>query len=218
MTKIHKHAYRLLLNTATLLTLYNGILYFASVNDFFFYTSIVASILLYFYLVYSFRNPEIEIINDELSIYSPANATIIGIEEVHDSEFFKHRRMKISLLISPFDIQINRIPISGAIIYSNYSEGNYLFTLRKKELFNIEKSTTVLQTSDNKTIMISQIGGYLAGRVHIFADEGMQLKQGDELGFVKFGSKIEVYLPLEASIKVQLNQKVNACSTVLARF
>ena len=215
--RIHNAGKRFLLNTATLLTLINGILYFASATEFVFYSIVILSVLLFGFLVYFFRNPVREVFPDEHFIYSPADGKVVGIGEIHEAEYFNDRRIKVTISMSLLDIHINRYPIGGIVKYYRYKDNNYLNSWSPTSSTHSERSSVVLQSNLGKEIMINQSSGY--GRTVVcFAREGSLVQQGEELGVIKFGNIIEIILPLDAAIKVEMGQKLVANSSVIAKF
>jgi phosphatidylserine decarboxylase len=140
------------------------------------------------------------------------------IEEVEETEYFKDRRIQVSVFMSPFNVHVNRNPISGVVKYFKYHKGLYLVAYHPKSSTENERSTIVLENRSGQAILFRQIAGMLAKRLVYYLTEGQQVKQGAEMGFIKFGSRVDVFLPLNADVKVQLNEKVKGGVSVLAEL
>lgn len=218
MVSIHPQGKRLLFNMLTWLVLFNLILYFLSVPNLILIFTTIASIGFYSFLIFFFRNPERKPFPDENNVYSPADGKIVIIEEIHETDFFNKRMMKISVFMSPMDVHVNRVPFSGIVTESRYYEGDYLVAWHPKSSTHNERHSTVIEKPNGIKILITQIAGAVARRVVCFAQPGMQVKQGDELGIIKFGSRVDIVLPMDTTIKVQLGEMVKAGITVIARF
>jgi phosphatidylserine decarboxylase len=139
------------------------------------------------------------------------------IEEVVDEEYFKDKRIQVSIFMSPANVHVNRNPMSGEVLYSHYHKGKYLVAWHPKSSTENERHSVVLQNSYG-SILVKQIAGALAKRIVNYLSVGQQVKQGDELGFIKFGSRVDVLLPPNATVKVKLNQVVKGGVTVLAEL
>ncbi len=164
-----------------------------------------------------FRNPVRYIPEyDDTLIYAPADGKIVVIEEVEETEFFKDRRKMISIFMNPLNVHCNRYPISGKVIYSQYHPGKYLVAWHPKASTDNERHTLVIESPDRTQILLRQIAGALAKRIVCYAKVGDTFKQGEDLGFIKFGSRVDVYLPLDSNVKVEMNQKVSGNVNVIA--
>ena len=165
-----------------------------------------------------FRNPKRVSVEDETTVVSPVDGKVVVIEEVHDKEYFDGKRMMISVFMSPINVHATRYPVAGKIAYSKYHPGKYLVAWHPKASEENERTTVVIDHNNGKKVMYRQIAGALAKRIMNYAKEGDTVKQGFESGFIKFGSRVDVYLPTDAKIEVELNQKVKGASSILARF
>ena len=175
--------------------------------------------LIFFILVIRFfRNP-IRIINvGQDHILSAGDGKIVAIEEVEEKEYFHDRRIQVSVFMSPLTVHVNWYPISGRVKSIMYFKGrNYPAYLPKASKDN-ERMSVVIQKENGNTVMMVQIAGIMARRVFTTAKEGAYVFQGEEAGIIKFGSRVDLFLPLDAKIQVTLNQKVRACKTVIAKF
>lgn len=177
----------------------------------------ILSLVLFLFIVSFFRIPLREhTIHDE-QIICPADGKVVVIEEVTDTEFFKDRRIQVSIFMSPANVHVNRNPIEGSVMYSQYHKGKYLVAWHPKSSTENERHSVVLQ-NENGEILVRQIAGALAKRIINYLKVGQQVYQGDEMGFIKFGSRVDVLLPLHAMIKVKLNELVKGGVTVLATW
>lgn len=216
---IHKEGYRSILVAAILVILVN-------IANFYFMPPylenlavfvLVATTLLWLFIVSFFRIPKRTHTIGENDIICPADGKVVVIEEITDVEYFKDQRIQVSVFMSPANVHVNRNPISGDVLYSQYHPGKYLVAWHPKSSTENERHSVVLQ-NDKGIILVKQIAGALAKRIVNYLKPGMQVKQNEELGFIKFGSRVDVLLPPDAKVKVQLNQKVKGGVTVLASF
>ena len=165
-----------------------------------------------------FRNPVRTIPRfDDNIIYAPADGKIVVIEETQEDEFFKDKRIQISIFMSPFNVHVNRNPISGTVEYFKYHKGLYLVAWHPKASTDNER-TTVVYTSGNNQILMRQIAGFVARRIVAYIKTGNTVKQGDDMGFIKFGSRVDLFLPLDAKINVKIGDLTQGNITEIARF
>ena len=140
------------------------------------------------------------------------------IEEVEEPEYFNGKCLQISVFMSPFNVHVNRNPVSGIVSYFKYHPGKYLVAWHPKSSTENERTTTVIKTKSGQEVLFRQIAGALAKRICWYVKEGQPVQQGGEMGFIKFGSRVDIFLPLDAKVNVQLNQKVSGGETVLAEI
>ena len=178
----------------------------------------IASFLFFLFIVRFFRKPNRPLITDDNTIYAPADGTVMVIEETIEDEFFKDKRIQVSIFMSVWDIHINWFPITGIIKYFKYHPGKFLAAWLPKSSTENERTTVVLEDKNKRQILVRQIAGILARRIISYAKEGIEAKQNSELGFIRFGSRVDVFLPLDAKINVQLGQKTKGTQTVVATF
>lgn len=176
------------------------------------------SLVLLIIVLQFFRNPSIQVTEGENLVISPADGKVVVIEEVEEDEFFKGKRLQVSVFMSPFNVHVNRNPITGIVKYFKYHPGKYLVAWHPKSSTENERTTTVIEKSNGVQVLFRQIAGALAKRIVWYVKEGQPVKQGGEMGFIKFGSRVDIFLPLDAKVKVELNQKVKGGRTVLAEF
>lgn len=173
-------------------------------------------VLLLFIILYFFRLPkrEYQLSND--TILAPADGKVVVIEEVMEEEYLKTKCRQISVFMSPLNVHVNRYPLAGIVKYFKYHPGKYLVAWHPKSSTENERTTVVVEGENKRPILIRQIAGALARRIVCYAKEGDNAKQTEEMGFIKFGSRVDVFVPLEYEVKVNLDQKVKGGISVLA--
>lgn len=174
------------------------------------------SVILLIIVLQFFRNPAITVTTGDNLVISPADGKVVVIEEVEEPEYFKGKRLQVSVFMSPFNVHVNRNPIGGIVKYFKYHPGLYLVAWHPKSSTENERTTTVIQKKSGTEILFRQIAGALAKRIVWYVKEGDAAKQGGEMGFIKFGSRVDLFLPLDAKVKVALNQKVKGGRTIIA--
>ncbi|MEO6069504.1 MAG: phosphatidylserine decarboxylase family protein [Chitinophagaceae bacterium] len=178
---------------------------------------LVVSFGLLIFIFSFFRIPHRLFTEGDDSIIAPCDGTVVVIEEVQPDEYFKDRRLQLSIFMSPLNVHVNRNPVSGEVVYSKYHPGKYLVAWHPKSSTDNERHT-VVYNNDGREILTKQIAGALAKRIVNYLKPGMEVEQGAEMGFIKFGSRVDLYLPLDAEIKVDINQKVKGGVTLLATW
>ncbi|MEM6845330.1 MAG: phosphatidylserine decarboxylase family protein [Bacteroidota bacterium] len=179
---------------------------------------LIGSAVLYLLLLQFFRNPKIIVNRDEQQILAPADGKVVVIEEAEEPEYFQQRRMQVSIFMSPINVHVNRNPASGLVKYFKYHAGKYLVAWHPKSSTDNERTTMVLQLQDGLEILVRQIAGAMARRIKWYVGEGDKVQQGEEFGFIKFGSRVDIFLPLDAQVKVSVGDKTKAGRTVLAEL
>lgn len=164
-----------------------------------------------------FRIPGRTYTEGEDVIVAPCDGTVVVIEEVEADEYFKDRRLQLSIFMSPLNVHVNRNPVSGEVLYSQYHKGKYLVAWHPKSSTENERHSVVYRQG-NKEMLVKQIAGALAKRIVNYLKPGMSVTQGGEMGFIKFGSRVDLLLPLDTKIEVGMNQKVKGGVTVLGRW
>ena len=165
--------------------------------------------ILFLIIVNFFRNPNRKIIEiDDQKIIAPADGKVVVIEKTFEPEYFKDERIQVSIFMNPLNVHVNRYPISGVVSYSQYHKGKYLVAWHPKASTENERSTVVIKRKDGTEILMRQIAGALAKRICCYSKAGDTATQGDDMGFIKFGSRVDLYLPLGTNISVSLEQKV----------
>ncbi len=179
---------------------------------------LVFSVFLLIIVLQFFRNPKRAIpVFDNAMVYSPADGKVVVIEETEESEYFNDKRLMISVFMSPINVHSNHHPVGGSIAYEKYHAGKYLVAWHPKSSTENERHTTVYKT-DTTEILCRQIAGALARRIVNYTKKGMPVVQGEEMGFIKFGSRVDIFLPLDAKVLVSLGQVVKSRTDVLAEL
>lgn len=217
--KFHKEGYTSLALTILVIMLANAaVRYWAPTNATLTWTVYVLSFLLFVIIVQFFRSPMRKIVEGENTILCPADGKIVIIEEVEEPEYFKGKRLQLSVFMSPVNVHVNRNPISGIVKYFKYHPGKYLVAWHPKSSVLNERTSVVLQNSDGQEILVRQIAGLLARRIVWYVNEGDQVQQGQEFGFIKFGSRVDLFMPLGTQIDVKVGDKVKGGITVLGHL
>lgn len=178
----------------------------------------LVSLILFFLVLQFFRNPRREVsITDDQIIYAPADGKVVVIEEAQETEYFKDKRLQVSIFMSPLNVHVNRNPLGGEVRYVQHHPGRYLVAWHPKSSTENERTTVVIE-NESATVLLRQIAGAMAKRIRNYLEEGQQVAQGSEMGFIKFGSRVDIFLPLDAQIEVQIGQQVKGNKTVIARL
>ncbi len=215
MLRIHKEGYRTI---AIIGIIISGAIYLVGPANQWWSMPIAVSLVILFLLVlYFFRNPRRPMpASRPEEIIAPADGKIVAIEEVQDDEFFNDKRLQISIFMSPLDVHINWHPISGEIIYKKYHPGKYLVAWHPKSSSDNERTTVVYQDNSGSRLLVRQIAGAMARRIVCYPEVGDVVTKRGELGFIKFGSRVDVLIPSSTKIEVQLGQRVKGSQSVLA--
>lgn len=180
---------------------------------------LMIAILVFFILILQFfRNPKRHAPTNEKQALSPVDGKVVVIEEVMEDEFFKDKRIQVSVFMSPINVHVTRYPIGGNISYSKYHPGKYLVAWHPKASEENERTTVVLENEGFGKVLYRQIAGALARRIVNYAEPNTSALQGSDSGFIKFGSRVDLFLPLDADIKVELNQKVRGGESIIAEM
>jgi len=178
---------------------------------------ILIGVVFFGLVLWFFRNPKRSVKNrDDRTVYAPADGKIVVIEKTKENEYFNDDRMQVSIFMSPLNVHVNRNPISGVVKYFKYHPGKYLAAWNPKASTDNERSTIVVENSQTK-ILFRQIAGALARRIKVYVYENLEVEQGEEFGFIKFGSRVDLFLPLDSEIMVSMNQKVEGAKTIIAK-
>lgn len=219
MMKIHKEGRVFLLILFLIFTGLNIALFLLSVNSLWLNISLVVTIFLFLFFLQFFRNPSRKIEVNEKQIIAPADGKVVVIEKTTESEYFKGKeRMQVSIFMSPLNVHVNRNPVTGLIKYFKYHPGKYLVAWHPKSSTENERTTVVYEIHKGVEILIRQIAGAAARRIKWYVKEGQSVIQGQEFGFIKFGSRVDLFLPLDAEIKVTKDQVTKGGQTVIAEL
>ncbi len=171
-----------------------------------------------FLVIWFFRIPHREVDYDENLIYSPADGKVVVIEETEETEYIREKRIQVSVFMSPLNVHANYYPVSGTVRYNKYHKGKYLVAWSPKSSTENERATVAIENDRKVLLVVRQIAGAVARRIITHAKEGMHIRQCDELGFIRFGSRVDIFLPPDIKILVSINQKVRGKKTVIAKF
>lgn len=177
-----------------------------------------ASIIFYLIILQFFRNPIFTITKNDKHIIAPADGKVVVIEETEETEYLKGKRKQISIFMSPVNVHVNRMPVGGVISFFKYHPGKYLVAWHPKSSTENERTTVVVKTKNGVEILFRQIAGALARRIKWYVKEGQTLAQGDEFGFIKFGSRVDIFLPLDAKVVVNIGDLTKGGRTVIAEL
>jgi phosphatidylserine decarboxylase len=216
---IHKEGYKILAVGLIVLIIINvitGIVW--SDNSLVKWTFAILTVLLYVFILFFFRLPARNLEPDPGLIYAPADGKVVVIEETVEKEYFKDTRLQISIFMSPFNMHSNRYPVSGYIKYVNYHPGHYMVAWHPKSSELNERSSVVIETEKGTEILIRQIAGAVARRIVTYAKKDQAVIQGDELGFIKFGSRVDIFLPVGTEVEVPILQQVKANKSIIAKI
>ena len=176
----------------------------------------ISAFVLLIIILQFFRNPKRTVITNENQILAPVDGKVVVIEEVYEGEFFKDKRIQVSIFMSPINVHVTRYALSGQVKFSKYHPGKFLVAWHPKASEENERTTVVIENKTFGAVLYRQIAGALARRIVNYAEEGMQVIQGEDAGFIKFGSRVDLFLPLGTPINVALNQKAIGGKTVIA--
>lgn len=216
---IHKEGYPSLLITILVLGILN-IASFQFIENYPIIQNIVLgiSVILFLIVLQFFRHPNRNIVQNDKHIIAPADGKVVVIEETTEIEFLKDKRIQVSIFMSPINVHVNRFPVGGKVTFSKYHPGLYLVAWHPKSSTENERTTVVIETPSKVSVLMRQIAGALARRIVCYAKEGDNASQGAEMGFIKFGSRVDLFLPLGTKINVNLEQKVRGGETVIAEL
>jgi phosphatidylserine decarboxylase len=217
--KFHKEGIPSLIITIIVIAIINALTYyFCAAYPIIIWLGYALSAFLLITILQFFRNPTRTITIDENHILAPADGKVVVIEEVMENEYFKDKRLQISIFMSPINVHINRYPISGIVKYSKYHPGLFLVAWHPKSSTDNERTTIVVKHKNGQEVLFRQIAGAMARRIVNYAKENDTAAQGNEFGFIKFGSRVDLLLPTTVKVKVQLEQVVTGPQTVIATF
>lgn len=217
--KFHKEGYPSLIIVLLFIGLLNVAIYF-TLNDYpiAVYLGWAVSLFLLFMILQFFRSPKRNVMINGNQIISPCDGKVVVIEEREETEYLNEKRKQISIFMSPVNVHNNRYPIGGMIKYFKYHPGKYLVAWHPKSSTENERTTVVVEDESKRTILFRQIAGAMARRIVFYGKEGEKVEQGSECGFIKFGSRVDLLIPLDAKVKVKLNDKVVGGESVVAEF
>ena len=212
----HKEGYKIILITTFIVAI--GIIVIDSFVQIDWLNKLLAILFLVFYvlILQFFRNPKRNTIINDSNIIAPVDGKVVVIEEVYEKEYFKDNRIQISIFMSPINVHVTRYPVGGKITYCKYHPGQYLVAWHPKASEKNEHNTIVVKNKQIGEILFRQIAGAIARRIVSYAKPNLEVVQGTDMGFIKFGSRVDIFLPLNASVIVNLNEKVKGGEKVIA--
>jgi len=214
----HKEGYKIIIFTGIFLFAVNTMTYLF-INTYWVKFSILAiSMLIFLLILQFFRNPKRLIQMNNVQILAPVDGKVVVIEEVFEKEYFKDKRLQVSIFMSPINVHVTRYPIGGTVKYSKYHPGKFLVAWHPKSSDENERTTVVVENPIIGEVLYRQVAGALAKRIVNYAHEGLEVLQGSDSGFIKFGSRVDVFLPLNTNITIKLNDKVIGGKSVIANI
>lgn len=217
--RIHKEGYPVIVLVFALLAVIITVInIFFPTQTVVHYLLYLAAMVFYFFVVRFFRDPIRPVTPNDEIILSGADGKVVVIEQVTETEYFKEPKIQLSVFMSPTNVHVNWYPISGIIKFFRHNQGSYFIASKPKSSTENERTSLVIKTPDKREIMFRQIAGTVARRIICYAKEGKEISQGDEMGIIKFGSRFDIFLPLDAEIKVKIGQKVVGNETVIAHL
>jgi phosphatidylserine decarboxylase len=219
--RLHKEGYSVILVFFIILSLLLSIFhYFIPFENYGKYILIfldIAAVIFWGLVISFFRYPVFVVAKNSNQIISPADGKVVVIENTEETEYLKEKRIQVSIFMSPLNTHMNRYPISGKLSYQKYHKGKYLVAWDPKSSTDNERNTIVIE-NEKLSLLVRQIAGAVARRIRWYGKENETVEQGDQLGFIKFGSRVDLFIPLDAKIKVNLEQDVRAGKTVIAEI
>ena len=216
---IHREGYKTIAISALTFAIINLLsFYFISAHQpWISYLLFIVTLAVLLFLISFFRVPDRKLTSGENLLVCPADGKVVVIEEIFDEEYFKDRRLQISIFMSPANVHQNRNPMSGEVVYNQYHKGKYLVAWHPKSSTENERHSVVVRNTHGE-ILVKQIAGALAKRIVNYLSVGQKVEQSAEMGFIKFGSRVDILLPVGAAVSVQLDQVVQGGVTVLAKW
>lgn len=216
---IHKEGYKIIVTAMLILALIGTGIYYMPDNLYWLKLILWMGSLVFFILIVQFfRFPLRRPTKEKDTIIAPADGKVVVIEEITETEYFNDQRRQISIFMSPMNVHVNWYPIKGKVVYSKYHPGKYLVAWHPKSSTENERTTVVIEDEKGRKVLVRQIAGAVARRIVCYSKEGDMADQGDQIGFIKFGSRVDIILPLDAEILIDLEKKTTGSITELARL
>ena len=213
----HKEGFKIIAVTFLIFAALSILVHFKIENDILQKGLFLVLLILVVLILQFFRNPKRNFILNPEQVLSPVDGKVVVIEEVYEKEYFKDKRLQVSVFMSPLNVHVTRYPVGGNIVYSNYHPGKFLVAWHPKSSEENERTTVVVKSEAFGEVLHRQIAGALAKRIVNYATVGQEVSQSSDSGFIKFGSRVDIFLPLGTKINVKLNQKVVGGVTVVAQ-
>jgi len=211
---IHKEGYSTLFVVLVVLLGLNTGIYFLGGIEITKFTTLV-SVIFYFLIVNFFRSPKRDAIIQDGAVVAPADGKVVTIEEVEEDEYLKTKCIQVSIFMSVFNVHINWFPIKGIVKYFRHHNGRFMAAYLPKSSTENERTTVVLENKEGTQILVRQVAGAMARRIVCYAEDEKPVAQGEQMGFIKFGSRVDIYFPLNSRIDVKLEQKVTGRQTII---
>ncbi|MCM1030665.1 MAG: phosphatidylserine decarboxylase family protein [Oscillibacter sp.] len=215
---LHKAGYSLLIKILAGIIILNCLTFYFIHTPAIVYAILTVSVVFYLLIVNFFRFPNRQITVNNNTILAPADGTIVVIEETEETEYLKDRRIQVSIFMSIFNVHINWFPVNGIIRYFKHHKGKFLAAYLPKSSTENERTTIVIDCPNGQTVLMRQIAGAIAKRIVSYAPEGGEARQDKHAGFIKFGSRVDLLLPIGTDIKVKLGQKTKGSQTIIGTF
>jgi phosphatidylserine decarboxylase len=214
----HKEGYKIILITFAIVAIIALVAHFYIDVNWLRITIQLTAILFLVLILQFFRNPKRVALVNENHVLAPVDGKVVVIEEVFEKEYFNDKRLQISIFMSPINVHVTRYPVGGTVRYSKYHPGKFLVAWHPKSSEENERTTVVVNTQKFGDVLFRQIAGALAKRIINYAKEGDNAQQGADFGFIKFGSRVDVFLPVNTPINVQIGDKVKGAKTIIANL
>jgi phosphatidylserine decarboxylase len=217
--RIHKEGYRIIFAAFIFLIVLNIVFYFFASKTVLFYFILFLSLLVFCTVLNFFKNPySIFTGNAESAVVSPADGTVVVVEEVFENEYFHEKRIQVSVFMGITNVHVNWIPLEGKVVHSSHQNGRFRAAYLPKSSMDNERSTIVIERDNGEQVLVRQIAGAMARRIVTYVKVGQRCRINEQLGFIKFGSRVDIFLPVTAEIGVEIDQKVYGNQTVIAQL
>lgn len=216
MMKIHKEGKSILLLSLVALLVFLGCCFYF--KCYILWIIFALLLVLYGFMVWFFRNPDRTFNGTDLEVVAPVDGKVVVIEKVFENEYFKDERLQVSIFMSPLNVHVCRYPVSGVVVYTKYHPGKYLVAFHPKSSELNERTTVVVKTANGQEVLFRQIAGAVARRIVLYAKKGDRAVAGEEYGFIKFGSRLDVFLPLDADIQTELKHITKGAVDVISHL
>lgn len=217
--KVHNEGRGILITTFLLLALLNGVLIYFFQKCLLTYIVSAVSVVLFLVILNFFRSPHRRFLGDmDNSVVAPADGTIVAIEEVFEPEYFQDQRLQVSIFMSVFNVHANWFPVNGVVKVAKHHKGRFMAAYLPKSSTENERSTVVIEREDGEQLLVRQVAGALARRIVTYPEVGEVGHIDDHFGFIKFGSRVDIYLPVDTKVLVEMDQKVTGNQTVIAEL
>ena len=217
--RIHREGRNIIVGLTFLIFAINVPIYLFVVSNWIFAITLLLSAALLVFVTYFFRNPvRVLEVDDPNFLIAPADGRVVVIEPTEENEYFHEKRLQVSIFMSPFNVHANWYPIEGDVLVSQHQKGRHQGAWLPKSSTENERSTIVIKTDSGHEILMRQVAGAIARRIVTYAEEGERVYIDEHIGFIKFGSRVDIYLPLDSEILVKIGDKTQGCITEIARL